>query len=203
MMKLEFNVKYQKDRYKSLNKPGLVNKDLSLIDDTKRILDNNIEQLERLRNTKKEGRSYDIINKMKRDLGDGVDTGDVSEYVEKEGLDYAHIKDLRDPDLGDVMMFNHKPGNYLKSSYGNNGMFDMNNPNIYKSLVPAVGIGAAGAAATNVPEQEYASGGYTDLSSLSSNRRDLQKYVIKNKLTQGLINGKVYNFNKKGSIIKQ
>lgn len=47
------------------------------------------------------------------------------------------------------------------------------------------------------------SGGYTDLSSLSSNRRNLQKYVMKNKITQGLINGKVYNFSKKGSIIKQ
>ena len=34
----------------------------------------------------------------------------------------------------------------LKSAIGNNGMFDMNNPNIYKALLPAVGVaGIAGA----------------------------------------------------------
>jgi hypothetical protein len=36
--------------------------------------------------------------------------------------------------------------NYLKSAIGNNGMFDMNNPNIYKGLLPAIGVaGIAGA----------------------------------------------------------
>jgi hypothetical protein len=35
----------------------------------------------------------------------------------------------------------------LKSAVGNNGMFDMNNPNIYKALLPAVGIGAVTTAA--------------------------------------------------------
>jgi hypothetical protein len=35
----------------------------------------------------------------------------------------------------------------LKSAVGNNGMFDMNNPNIYKALLPAVGIGAVATAA--------------------------------------------------------
>jgi hypothetical protein len=34
----------------------------------------------------------------------------------------------------------------LKSAVGNNGMFDMNNPNIYKALLPAIGVaGIAGA----------------------------------------------------------
>ena len=33
--------------------------------------------------------------------------------------------------------------NKVKSAIGNNGMFDMSNPNIYKALIPAVGIGAA------------------------------------------------------------
>ena len=30
--------------------------------------------------------------------------------------------------------------NYLKSAIGNNGMFDMTNPNIYKGLIPAAGL---------------------------------------------------------------
>lgn len=34
--------------------------------------------------------------------------------------------------------------NYLKSAIGNNGMFDMTNPNIYKSILPAIGTGALG-----------------------------------------------------------
>ena len=32
----------------------------------------------------------------------------------------------------------------VKSAVGNNGMFDMTNPNIYKSLVPIIGAGAYG-----------------------------------------------------------
>jgi hypothetical protein len=35
--------------------------------------------------------------------------------------------------------------NQLKSATGNNGMFDMSNPNIYKSLAPIMGAGALGA----------------------------------------------------------
>ena len=30
--------------------------------------------------------------------------------------------------------------NYPKSMIGNNGMFDMTNPNIYKGLIPAAGL---------------------------------------------------------------
>lgn len=39
--------------------------------------------------------------------------------------------------------------NYPKSAVGNNGMFDMTNPNIYKSLVPIMGVGAAGTYGAN------------------------------------------------------
>ena len=37
------------------------------------------------------------------------------------------------------------PSNYLKSAISNNGMFDMTNPNIYKSLLPFVGASYLGA----------------------------------------------------------
>jgi hypothetical protein len=45
--------------------------------------------------------------------------------------------------------------NYPKSAVGNNGMFDMTNPNIYKALVPIV----MGAGALQQNKQEYGKGG--------------------------------------------
>src|SRR5699024_218602 len=44
--------------------------------------------------------------------------------------------------------------NQIKSAVGNNGMFDMSNPNIYKALVPLIGAGAAGATMLSKPEEE-------------------------------------------------
>jgi hypothetical protein len=38
---------------------------------------------------------------------------------------------------GNELINKQVPGNYLKSARGNNGMFDMTNPNIYKALVPS------------------------------------------------------------------
>ena len=69
----------------------------------------------------------------------------------------------------DIDKFNYdlldvkKPGNHhevvipfnntVKSAIGNNGMFDMTNPNIYKSILPFVGYtGAAGAAVSQFQE---------------------------------------------------
>jgi len=37
---------------------------------------------------------------------------------------------------GNVTMINNRPGNRVKSAIGNDGMFDMSNSNIYKSLLP-------------------------------------------------------------------
>ena len=49
--------------------------------------------------------------------------------------------------------------NYPKSMTGNNGMFDMTNPNIYKALAPLMGVSAVGAAALlqseELPENKY------------------------------------------------
>lgn len=76
----------------------------------------------------------DINNKLK------VSTDDVAKYIEKNNIDYAKIKNVDDAGLiKEEMIFNHKPNNYLKSVWGNNGMFDMTNSNIYKSIVPIAG----------------------------------------------------------------
>jgi hypothetical protein len=56
--------------------------------------------------------------------------------------------------------------NYPKSAIGNNGMFDMTNPNIYKSILPAAtGLGAASQLdkKQNGGLLQYDNGGYTDL----------------------------------------
>ena len=42
--------------------------------------------------------------------------------------------------VGFQNIVNHKKGNYLKSTFGNNGMFDMNNPNIYKTIIGGAAI---------------------------------------------------------------
>lgn len=87
-----------------------------------------------------------------------VNTDDIGEFVAKNNLDHAYISNIMDynrkpsrkffnllpgKNVGNTVIMNSKPGNYLKSRWYNNGMFDMTNPNIYKTLVPgAVGLGA-------------------------------------------------------------
>lgn len=48
---------------------------------------------------------------------------------------------LENPQNGEVVIPFNNP---VKSAVGNNGMFDMTNPNIYKSLIPALGAGYVG-----------------------------------------------------------
>ena len=77
------------------------------------------------------------LEEMRKVLGNTTTTDDIAAYVEKRNLDYVKLKNIEDSGVGDVTIANHKPGNYLKSAIGNNGMFDMTNPNIYKTLIPA------------------------------------------------------------------
>ena len=71
-------------------------------------------------------------------------TDDIATWLELNNKPSVKIKNVFDGvDAKYVDIINHKPGNYLKSMFGNNGMFDMTNPNIYKTLVPgAIGLGA-------------------------------------------------------------
>jgi len=86
-----------------------------------------------------------IIPHKRPELGI-FDSDDIGKFIEKKGLDRATIKNVDEGVIGDVIIHNQRPGQYVKSLRGNNGMFDMNNPNIYKALIPAVGVaGIAGA----------------------------------------------------------
>jgi hypothetical protein len=94
-------------------------------------------------------------------LGPESDTNEIAKYLQNTELNKFRINNVNDGGLGDVTIHNNKKGNYLKSLIGNNGEFDMNNPNIFKAIAPI--IPAAGvAAAAQMQEEEvpqYQDGG--------------------------------------------
>jgi hypothetical protein len=78
-------------------------------------------------------------------------TNKLAERYKKQGFDSFTAKNVVDnydnslklkpgEDIGDDVIF-FKGNNRLKSLIGNNGMFDMTNPNIYKALAP-IGLGS-------------------------------------------------------------
>ena len=69
---------------------------------------------------------------------------DVAIHNQSRGIE--RIKDL--DDAWEVVFPTNKQ---LKSAIGNNGMFDLTNPNIYKALIPAIGLGAA----SQMPQNKY------------------------------------------------
>jgi hypothetical protein len=80
---------------------------------------------------------------------DKVSTDNIAGYIADKQIPLAKVKNLND----DLAQFNGKSSDIIminpklakpKSLRYNNGMFDMSNPNIYKSIVPgAIGLGAA------------------------------------------------------------
>lgn len=70
-------------------------------------------------------------------------TDDIARAIASGSRD-AEFKNIYDGSThaGTVRIINHNFGsnNFMKSARGNNGMFDMTNPNIYKGLVPAAGL---------------------------------------------------------------
>jgi hypothetical protein len=73
---------------------------------------------------------------------------DPNDFKLKQGFDY-----FKPNDLEQVVPYS----NYPKSAIGNNGMFDMSNPNIYKGIVP-LGVGLFGAKAL----EQQKEGGWLD-----------------------------------------
>jgi hypothetical protein len=92
------------------------------------------------------------IRDLHNSKGDFTSTDDIAKWMvenDKNSVRLNNIDDSYNADFVDII--NHKKGNYLKSATGNNGMFDMTNPNIYKALVPA-------AIATGAYQQEEEGG---------------------------------------------
>ena len=72
-------------------------------------------------------------------------TDDIAEALEKSNFSSLEIKNIIDPFYIERETIHNLNKSKLKSARGNNGMFDMTNPNIYKALFPT----AIGAAALN------------------------------------------------------
>ena len=87
-------------------------------------------------------------------------TDDLANYIENNNLNYAIVKNVDDGGLGDVTIMHHIPGNYSKSLVGNNGDFDLNNRNVFKSVLPWVGLTGLGMGlGNNLDLKDYKKGG--------------------------------------------
>lgn len=99
----------------------------------------------------------------------------------KEGFDYLKVGDNQ------VTPFS----NYLKSAIGNNGMFDMNNPNIYKSIVPIAGASYLATQGQGQNPPQYQQGGKFTENELAF----LSEIAIKDNNGQWTNPGKVTEIN--------
>jgi hypothetical protein len=94
-------------------------------------------------------------------LGPESDTNEIAKYLQNTELNKFRINNVNDGGLGDVTIHNNKKGNYLKSLIGNNGEFDMNNPNIFKAIAPIIPAAGVAVAAQMQGEEvpQYQDGG--------------------------------------------
>ena len=160
------DIKYSNDLYKEgtkgydellhSSKESLKNID-NLVDNP-RILQEMRSNLENKRNLEIDeyARIHKLTDENRKKLGTNIITDDIAKYIEDADLDFVRLNNIHDGAFGDVSIVNHKKGNYLKSLVGNNGMFDMTNPNIYKSLLPAgVTLGALKSAMSQQDIKQY------------------------------------------------
>lgn len=157
------NAKKHYERLKNLAKDANMREDVEkdILDGQKQIIENLQSLYDNFDNVIHDKEAFAEMRKV---LGDVTSTDAIAEYLPKTDLRSVTLQNIMDGGLGDVTIVNNRPGNYLKSRVGNVGFFNMNNPNIYKGLVPlAVGAGA-GALMTNPyqdqsPIGEYKNGG--------------------------------------------
>jgi len=79
-------------------------------------------------------------------MPNAASTDDVADFLSSpQGKKYSSFtaRDIDDNSMGDVRIHRNEPGNYLKSNVGNVGFFDLNDPDVFKALVPIVGFSAA------------------------------------------------------------
>jgi len=92
------------------------------------------------------------LEKIRKTFPGLTTTDDLAKYIEGTDLSNIKLKNVDDGGVGDVDIINNAKGRYLKSKRGNI-LFDLNNPNVYKALVPAaVGAGTAAAAGSGPKE---------------------------------------------------
>ena len=132
------NLKYN---YSRMSDPNLDINDVPYLLNNKKHLENELKYFQDELLNRKNLVNRNDVDKLKAYFKNSknTSTNDIAEYIENKNLDYIKLKNVSDNLIGTETIVNHKPGNYLKSAVGNNGMFDMTNPNIYKGLIPAIG----------------------------------------------------------------
>jgi hypothetical protein len=120
---------------------------------------------------------------------EGMLTDDIAIFMEEnpELYDRIVLRGLDDESIGDVNMINLSRAPYPKSLKGNVGTFDLNDPNVFKALIPTVG---AGAIMSQKKKDGMASGGKV---SLIKNNGDPVKLVKDPP--------KGYRYNAKGQLV--
>ncbi len=59
-------------------------------------------------------------------------TEDIARILEQSNIDYSNIKNVLDGTLLDEVIYNNQKGRFLKSTWGNDGMFDLTNKNPFQ-----------------------------------------------------------------------
>lgn len=72
-----------------------------------------------------------------------LDTDEIAWYLAKTDYDRLIMRNLDDEGIGDVNIITNKSGNYLKSAVGNVGFFDLTNPDVFKAMIPILGLSTA------------------------------------------------------------
>jgi len=133
---LEWQLNKQKEHLNKLLDTGLNEDGIAFSQERIEMLKNYINNFDNM------GNDSVAFNEMRKNIGDVVSTDDIASYIENTDLNNVTLNNIVDGGLGNVTIVNNKKGNYLKSLKGNNGNWDLNNPNIHKALVPAA-IGTA------------------------------------------------------------
>lgn len=94
-------------------------------------------------------------------------TDDVGMFMQRNPDQYDRVvfRGLEDENIGDVNIINTNRAPFPKSLKGNVGTFNLNDPNVFKAVIPAVGLGAA---ATYKSRDDMGLGGRVKLKKMSN-----------------------------------
>ena len=133
-----------------------------------RINANQIEKTSKGKKILNDFKDYMSENHPDVDLNDRVMTDHLASFLNSpkgKSVDRVEFKKIIDGTIDPINVEVHNLHNkkQLKSMWGNNGMFDMTNPNIYKAIIPgAIGVGAASQIGPIQEDDEFKNGGWLD-----------------------------------------